>query len=112
MKGELPYVSSFGEVATGAPLLHSNSLLNVSFSTEHGRLRQAAWDRPRWRLECAGRRSCVGSGQMNRLILAGGCAIAWALGVTAVAGHAGTGGLHPHAGAGRLWNRRTDVHRR
>lgn len=35
-EGELPYVPSFGEVPTGAPLLYLNSLLNVSFALNMG----------------------------------------------------------------------------
>lgn len=35
-EGEMPYVPSFGEVATGAPLLYLNSLLNVSFALNMG----------------------------------------------------------------------------
>lgn len=49
-EGEAPYVSSFGEVGKGAPLLYLNSLLNVSlalnvgdFAKTHGIGRGAAW---------------------------------------------------------------------
>ncbi|MBC7369263.1 MAG: S-adenosyl-l-methionine hydroxide adenosyltransferase family protein [Undibacterium sp.] len=35
-RGELPYATSFGEVAGGAPLLYLNSLMNVSFALNVG----------------------------------------------------------------------------
>jgi S-adenosylmethionine hydrolase len=34
--GELPYVSTFGQVSRGAPLLYLNSLMNVSFALNQG----------------------------------------------------------------------------
>jgi S-adenosylmethionine hydrolase len=56
-KGQMPYVSTFGDVPPGEPLLYLNSLDNVAFAINWGNFAQAfaIASGPEWRVEVAKR---------------------------------------------------------